>query len=270
MSRASNFSFHFRRPIRRKNYLAIASLSLVVLVLFWVMVSATRGGNQLIPTPLDTLRTAAEMFSSKEFFLSLAASVGRIAVAFGISALLAIPLGIAMSSYKALEAFFEPIIDFVRYVPIPAILPLFVLFTGIGETPKFLVLFFGTFFQLVLLVMDDADNVPPLYFDLARTLGARNFALIRDVLFPHLLPQLYDRLRVTLGWCWTYLIIAELIAAEHGVGHLIKEAQRFNGTEQMLVSCVALGIIGLVTDYLAKVFYRRLFPYTAKSRRYQS
>jgi NitT/TauT family transport system permease protein len=113
--------------------------------------------------------------------------------------------------------------------------------------------------------MDDADDVPAVFFDLARTLGAREPALIRHVLVPYLMPRIYDRLRVTLGWCWTYLVIAELVAVERGIGHVIKEAQRFNAASDLFVSCIVLGLIGLGTDYAAKSGYRRLFPYAAKS-----
>lgn len=188
-------------------------------------------------------------------------------MAFLFSALLAVPIGLLMSSFKFVEALLEPLVDFIRYVPVPALIPLFIIWGGIGETSKFLVLFFGTFFQLVLIIMDDADNVPRIYFDLARTLGASTPQLIRDVLVPYLLPQIYDRLRITLGWCWTYLIIAELIAVERGIGHTIKEAQRFNAADQMFVCFIVLGLIGLLTDFGAKVGYRFLFPYTVKAAR---
>jgi NitT/TauT family transport system permease protein len=208
-----------------------------------------------------------KMLQSREFFEDVLASSARIGVAFLISALLAIPIGLLMSSFKLVEAVIEPVVDFIRYVPVPALIPLFIIWGGIGETSKFLVLFFGTFFQLVLLIMDDADNVPRIYFDLARTLGASTPQLIRDVLVPYLLPQIYDRLRVTLGWCWTYLIIAELIAVERGIGHTIKEAQRFNAADQMFVCFIVLGIIGLSTDYAAKIGYRYLFPYATKAAR---
>jgi NitT/TauT family transport system permease protein len=205
------------------------------------------------------------MFRSGGFLQDVMASAGRILVAFVISALFAIPLGLLMSSFKLSEALFEPLIDFIRYVPVPSLGPIFILWTGIGESSKLLVLFFGTFFQLVLLVMDDADNVPGQFFDNARMLGASVFGLFRDILVPAILPQLYDRLRVTLGWCWTYLIIAELLAVDRGVGRTLKEARRFNAADQMFVCFLVLGMIGLMTDYIAKLGYQRLFPYAAKA-----
>ncbi|HEX7331526.1 MAG TPA: ABC transporter permease [Pyrinomonadaceae bacterium] len=258
--------FQFRRYVSRRRYLAGFIGSTVFFIVIWgIVASAQVFPPEFFPSPQGVAVAAAKMLSSREFIIDILSSAGRIALAFLMSALIAIPLGLLMSSFKFVEAIVEPIVDFVRYVPVPALLPLFIIWTGIGETSKFLVLFFGTFFQLVLLIMDDADNVPNIYFDLARTLGASSPQLIRDVLVPSVLPLMYDRLRVTLGWCWTYLIIAELIAVESGIGHTLKEAQRFNAADQMFVCLIVLGVIGLVTDYLAKVGYRFLFPYATKA-----
>lgn len=260
--------FKFRGSISRNRYVAFFLASLTLLFAVWFVLSRLGTVPQeFFPSPGKVTSTAIRMFQSREFIEDILASAGRILLAFLISALLAIPIGLMMSSFKFVEAMVEPLVDFVRYVPVPALIPIFIIWTGIGETSKFLVLFFGTFFQLVLLIMDDANNVPQLHFDLARTLGASTPQLIRDVLVPYLLPQTYDRLRVTLGWCWTYLIIAELIAVERGIGHTIKEAQRFNAADQMFVCFIVLGLIGLVTDYAAKLAYGRLFPYAIKSAR---
>ena len=266
MQKSRNRLFGFRKPIPSGWYLSIAVSSIVLLLVVWWILSAFEVFPSIFfPPPPRVLSTGVRMFSSQGFLIDVLASCARIGVAFLIAAVLAVPLGILMSSFKSVQGFVEPIVDFVRYVPVPALLPIFVLWTGIGESSKFLVLFFGTFFQLVLLIQDDADNVPAIYFDLARTMGASTSNLMRDVLVPYLLPQIYDRLRVTLGWCWTYLVIAELIAVQRGVGHAIKEAQRFNASDQLFVCFIVLGLIGLFTDFIAKFFYYRLFPYAAKS-----
>jgi NitT/TauT family transport system permease protein len=258
----------FRGVAGRPVYFAVAILSLVLLVAAWALiVKCAWLPSQFFPSPLDVAKEGLTMLSSPQFLKDIGYSAARIGVAFCISALIAIPLGITMSSFKAAEALIEPAVDFIRYVPVPALVPIFIIWAGIGEGSKFLVLFFGTFFQLVLLIMDDSDNVPSAYFELARTLGASTPQLFRDVLVPYLMPQIYDRLRITLGWCWTYLIIAELIAVDRGIGHAIKEAQRFGAADQMFVCFVVLGAIGLFTDYLAKVGYYRWFPYAARSLR---
>jgi NitT/TauT family transport system permease protein len=264
--RPKNALFSFREHIPRRRYLTLVGVSILLLVTLWGLISYLEIlPPAFFPSPYRVAVSAVTLFASRSLLVDIVASAGRIGLAFLVSALFAVPIGLLMSSFKPLEALLEPIVDFVRYVPVPALLPIFIIWAGIGEASKFLVLFFGTFFQLVLIIMDDADNVPRIYFDLARTMGASTPALIRDILVPFLLPQIYDRLRVTLGWCWTYLIIAELIAVDRGVGHAIKEAQRFNAADQMFVCFIALGLIGLLTDYTAKFAYRRLFPYAAKA-----
>jgi len=259
--------FGFRSPLSRTTYRLFGLGSLFCLVLLWTLIDQLRLlPSEFFPGPAGVLNAAVLMFGKQEFHLHVLASVGRIAVAFVISAIFAVPIGLLMSSFRPVRAMLEPIIDFVRYVPVPSLLPIFVLWTGIGETAKLLVLFFGTFFQLVLLVMDDADHVPRINFDIARTLGARNRDLIPDVLIPCLMPQIWDRLRITLGWCWTYLVIAELIAVDWGIGHAIKEAQRFNAANQLFVSFIVLGLIGLATDFGMNQAHRWLFPYSIKSQ----
>ena len=256
----------FRKPItKRVKKIAVVS-SLVIFFAIWFLAStSTTLGEKFLPGPTKVFETGWVMFTEQSFGLDVLASSSRIGFAFLMSAIIAIPLGLLMSIYRLIDEVIEPIVDFIRYVPVPALMPIFVLWSGIGEESKFLVLFFGTFFQLVLIVKDDADQVPQVFFDVARTLGASEWRVAKDVLMPYMLPLLYDRLRVTLGWCWTYLVIAELIAVQRGIGHALKEAQRFSAADQMFVCFIVLGAIGLITDYAAKSLYKKLFPYTVKS-----
>jgi NitT/TauT family transport system permease protein len=257
----------FRASISRRAHAAFVVAGLSLLFGGWVFIERYELlPHDFFPGPADVFHAAVTMFGKERFHLHVLASVARVGTAFLVSAILAIPLGLLMSSFRPIRGVFEPLVEFVRYVPVPSLVPIFVLWTGVDETTKFLVLFFGTFFQLVLLVMDDADHVPQIYFDIARTLGASTRQLVRDVLVPYLRPQIYDNLRVTLGWCWTYLVIAELVAVDWGMGRTIKEAQRFNAADQLFVCFIVLGFIGLVTDALMARGHRRLFPYSVKSR----
>lgn len=214
-----------------------------------------------LPTPSAITQTLWRLFTEHALLADIWISVFRVMVAFFLSAILAIPIGILMSAFHPLAAVLEPHIDFVRYLPVPALVPLMILWVGIGETSKILLLFIGTFFQLVLLVMDDANNIRKEYFDLASTLGAPPEALVTRVLFPAILPAVYDDLRVTLGWCWTYLLIAEIVAAKTGIGHLIQEAQRFARPEIVISGVIVIGLIGIVTDLLFKLGGKLFFRY---------
>src|SRR6185436_7755419 len=134
------------------------------------------------------------------------------------AALMAIPFGILMGSFKIFEAFFEPIVDFVRYLPVSAMIPLLILYIGLGIEEKVAVIFIGTFFQLILLVADVAAHVPKDLLDSAYTLGTSRLRVVTHVLVPATLPGVMDNLRITIGWSWTYLVVAELVAAERGLG----------------------------------------------------
>jgi NitT/TauT family transport system permease protein len=174
---------------------------------------------------------------------------------------MAIPIGMLMSSYRPIGAALEPIIDFIRYLPVPALVPLSIIWFGVGENTKIFLLWLGTFFQLVLLVADDMRRVPNEYFEIARTVGANQRQLLTDVAFRAMLPNLVDNLRITLGWCWTYLIIAEIVAADSGIGFVIWTARRYMKTPEVMAGVVAIGIIGLVTDQLLRLLHRRAFRY---------
>jgi NitT/TauT family transport system permease protein len=257
--------FSFRRPLRRGRYFIFSNLSFLIVIVFWSILSY--GGiidPFFLPSPSTVLKTIYELAISHNLWTDIGASIFRVLVAFIISAILAIPLGILMSSFKVIEALAEPHIDFIRYLPVPALVPLTILWIGIGEGSKILLLFIGTFFQLVLLVMDDANNVHEEYFELAYTLGADTKDVIRRVLIPAISPSVYDDLRITLGWCWTYLLIGEIVAARTGLGHLIQEAQRFAKPQVVMAGVLIIGVIGLISDYAFKIGYRFFFPYKVK------
>ena len=165
-----------------------------------------------------------------------------------------------MSSYRAIGAFTEPLIDFIRYLPVPALVPLTLIWLGIGEGSKIALLWIGTFFQLVLLVADDARRVPKEFIETGRTLGAGDRALMTDVLVPAMLPNMVDSLRITLGWCWTYLIVAEIVASNSGIGYELWTARRYGKTPEVFAGILTIGIIGLVSDQAIRVPASALVP----------
>jgi NitT/TauT family transport system permease protein len=178
---------------------------------------------------------------------------------------MAIPLGILMGSIPSVGRALEPTIDFIRYLPVPALVPLSIIWFGVGEETKIFLLWLGTFFQLVLLVADDVRRVPHEYPEIAATLGASRSQSLKDVVFPAMLPTLVDNLRITLGWCWSYVIVAEIVAADSGLGFVIWQARRFLKTPEVMAGVVAIGIIGLATDQLLRMLHRRWFAYLGRA-----
>lgn len=254
--------FVFRGRASPMVELAVGVIAAALVVAAWE--AAARSGliaPQFLPSPSRVLAALWTMLTQQNLIWHVAVSTARVWVAFLLAAAMAIPIGIVMSSYRIVGAALEPMIDFIRYLPVPALVPLSIIWFGIGEETKIFLLWLGTFFQLVLLVADDARRVPHEYVEIARTLGGSSRAVLTDVVFRAMGPTLVDNLRITLGWCWTYLILAEIIAADSGLGYVIWSARRFVKTPEVMAGVVVIGIIGLVTDQILRAFHRRLFRY---------
>src|SRR4051812_12171487 len=211
--------------------------------------------------PLYTLTTGVTLFREFGFIRDVGITVFRVVGGFVLAALVAVPLGIAMGAFKLVEAFFEPFFSFARYLPASAFIPLLILWAGVGEAQKLAVIFIGSVFQLVIMVAVIAGSTRMDLVEAAYTLGSRPLSILRRVVIPAAAPQVAETLRLVLGWAWTYVIVAELIGASSGIGHMIMDSQRLLDTGQMIFGIVTIGVIGLVTDLLFKLANRRLFPW---------
>jgi NitT/TauT family transport system permease protein len=259
-------AFAFRGSLSRRANLSVSLGSSVVVLLAWQVASwCGLLDPTFLPSPIAIAVTLWQMTVAGEIIGNALISLGRILAAFALSAVMAIPIGMLMSSYRPINAALEPIIDFIRYLPTPALVPISIIWFGIGEETKIFLLWLGTFFQLVLLVVDDANRVPHEYVEIARTLGARPWQILIDIAWRSMLPSLVDNLRITLGWCWTYLIIAEIVAADSGLGYVIWTARRYMETDQVMAGVFVIGLIGLCSDQALRALHRRLFRYLRSS-----
>jgi len=257
--------FAFRAGLPRRIELMLGIFGLAVFLLLWqVVASAGVIRPEFLPAPGAVVVAFVRLFVDQDFVTDIAISVGRVWFAFLLSVIVALPLGLLMSAYRAIGAAVEPFVDFVRYLPVPALVPLLIIWFGVGEASKIAVLWMGTFFQLVLLIADDSKRVPVEYVETGLTLGASNGQIMRDIVVPAALPNIVDNLRITLGWCWTYLIIAEIVASNSGVGHVIWSLRRFVKTPEVMAGIVTIGIIGLITDQAFRFAHRRWFKYLSR------
>lgn len=243
----------------------IGVASTLTLLVAWEVVS--RAGivsPRFLPAPSVVLSTLWSMIFERDLLYHAGVSTLRVWTAFGIAAAMAIPLGILMGSFRWVGLALEPIVDFIRYLPVPALVPLAIIWFGVGEVTKIFLLWLGTFFQLLLLVADDVRRVPQEYHETAMTVGAPGWRRLTDVSLPAMLPTLVDNMRITLGWCWTYLVIAEIVAANSGLGFVIWQARRFFQTPEVMAGVVTIGIIGLATDQLLRAGHRRWFGYLTR------
>ncbi len=260
--RTRNQFFAFRGTLSKRAQFITAVSASVFVIAAWEISTRLGWVNSLFfPPPSVTVETLWTMITQKHLLWNAGISTLRVWVAFTIAVVMAVPIGIAMSSFRGVGAALEPIVDFIRYLPVPALVPLTIIWFGIGETTKIFLLWLGTFFQLVLLVADDMRRVPQEYVEISYTVGARPMQMLTDVAFRAMLPSLFDNLRITLGWCWTYLIIAEIVAADNGLGFVIWAARRYMNTSEVMAGVVTIGLIGLLTDQILRLIHKRMFRY---------
>ena len=245
----------------RGSALLFAAVGISGLVAIW-QIAASLGLAQdgFLPSPFTVAATAWALLASGDFWVDLEASMLRVVVAFLLSAALAIPLAFLAGTSERVSQAVMPLVGFFRYTPVAAFVPLCILWVGIGEAEKIAVIFIGTFFQLVVMLTDSVRAVPRAYYDVARTLGGSPWQVIRDVSLPASASGMFDSLRVGFGWAWSYVVLAELVAASSGVGYRLVEAQRYMRTTEVFAGILLVGFVGLLLDlslgYVKPLFFR--------------
>ena len=254
-------------PVAPGARIALGVAFFVVFTLLWSAVTFSGWvGKTFLADPWTMVKSGWTLLVEMGFAKDIAMTVWRVVGGFVVAALLALPLGVAMGTYKPVEAFFEPFVSFARYLPASAFIPLLILWAGIGETQKLAVIFIGSFFQLTLMIAVAVSNTRRDLVEAAYTLGVDDRGLIRRVLIPGAAPEIAEILRMVLGWAWTYVIVAELIGADSGIGHMITDSQALLATDQIIFGIIVIGLIGLASDLLFKAANRRLFPWAQLGR----
>lgn len=222
--------------------------------------------RELVPTASQVGKTLGELFAEKDFAADVGASLRRIALSFAIATAIAWPLGIAMGAFPAVEAFFNPLVSPLRYLPAPSFVPLLLALLGTGDEQKIALLVIGVVWFLVSLLMDDTKRVPRELLEASRTLGAGRFGAIRHVVIPAAMPFFLDTMRQMLAVSWTYLVIAEIVAATDGIGSVMMRARRLVRMDVILGCILTIGALGLVSDLLLRGLRRAAFPYLRPAR----
>ena len=241
-------------------------LGLGFFVLFFAVWGFFTLGGFVSPTflasPVTMAREGWMLFTQFNFIHDIGMTVWRVFGGFALAAVIAVPLGIAMGAHKGLEAFLEPFVSFCRYLPASAFIPLLILWVGIGEAQKLTVIFIGCFFQLTLMITMIVSATRRDLIEAAYTLGCKDTAAIRRVVLPGAAPEIAEALRQVLGLGWTYIIVAELIGASSGIGHMITDSQALMATDHIIAGIVVIGLVGLVSDLMFKWVNQRLFAWS--------
>ncbi|TPM40938.1 ABC transporter permease [Mesorhizobium sp. B2-3-4] len=247
-------------PIARSRFLMIAVAVFVGLGLAWWAATGFGWVKPIfLPSPGSVAAQIGKLVADGTLWLDLKASIYRISIGFLIASVLSIPIGVLIGSFRSWEAAIEPLVDFIRYMPVVAFVPLSILWAGTGDTQKFLIIFIGTFFQQVLMIMDNVKRVPADFIGLGRTLGLPDRKILTRIVVPSALPGIWDTLRISLGWAWTWLVLAELVAATSGLGYRITVSQRYFQTNTIIGYILLLGMLGLITDQVMKALEKVLF-----------
>jgi NitT/TauT family transport system permease protein len=251
--------------ISSRSFVSIAAITfLVALGLWWLAADEGWQPPLFLPSPTSVWHTLEAQWNNGQLASDTGVSVYRITIGFLIASAVAIPIGVLMGTYRFWEAALEPLIDFIRYIPVIAFVPLTILWSGVGDTQKFVVIWIGTFFQQVLLIMDNTKRVPIDFVDIGRTLGLKDRKILKRIIIRSAAPGIWDSLRVSLGWAYTWLVVAELVAATSGLGYRITVGQRYLETNLIFAYMIVLGVIGLVLDQLMRGIGRLLFRYETR------
>jgi NitT/TauT family transport system permease protein len=254
--------FALRGELSRRGYLSISAAVFAAIALLWGLLAYTGLVSPLfLPTPSQVLGAAVELAQNGELGRDLWASNLRIWSGFLLASAVSIPCGLLVGNIRFFEAMIEPLLGFFRYLPVPAFIPLLILYTGIDEAPKLLVIFISAVVQMVLMIADATKQTSSELLRAALALGASQKELFTRVIWPSSLPKIVDVLRMNLGWAWTYLVVAEMVAASEGLGYRILKAQRFLRVDVIFFYLLVIGVLGVFTDQLFRAVQRRSFPW---------
>ncbi|MCP5072730.1 MAG: ABC transporter permease [Rhodobacteraceae bacterium] len=215
----------------------------------------------LLPGPGKVLSALYVLFAENDFLTDVAVSVGRVLFSFLLASLVAVPLGILMGSFRSVEAFFNPLVSAWRYLPAPSFIPLLLMWLGAGESQKLALLIIGVIWFLITLIMDHTKSVQADLIHTAVTLGGNRRQVLWTVVVPAALPGIVVAMRQMLAVSWTYLVIAEIVAANSGIGAMMMRAKRFIHVDQIMAGILVIGVLGLLFDFLLRQLHRKAFPY---------
>ena len=260
MAHKKSSLFALRQPLPRTTATVLGLLAPLLVVAVWCVL--TYGGitkPDFLPSPTETLRGTLQLFLQYDLWGSILISTKRIVLAFLIASAVALPLGVLMGAFEPINRFFEPIAAPLRYMPISAFIPLTILWFGIGETQKIAFLFLGVFVYLLPVVISAIRAVPEELVQTARTLGATKGQVVRTVLLPAALPEIFDSFRVMNAIAWTYVILAEAVNPEHGLGYMVELARTHQKASWSFAGLLVIGGIGLLTDFFIRLLSSMLF-----------
>ncbi|MBC3956713.1 taurine ABC transporter permease TauC [Pseudomonas triticifolii] len=257
-------------PVRKQRlFLSTRAISvattLVLLTLWWAVTAAEWIEPLFLPPPSDVLEKAwlllTQGYMDSTLWQHLGASLQRIGLGLGAAILTAIPVGIAIGHNRVAQGILDPLIEFYRPIPPLAYLPLIVIWFGIGEFSKVLLIYLAIFAPIAIATATGVRTVDPAKVCAAQSLGATRWQLIRHVILPSALPDILTGVRIGLGVGWSTLVAAELIAATSGLGFMVQSAAQFLVTDVVVLGILVIAIIAFAMELSLRALQRRLMPW---------
>jgi NitT/TauT family transport system permease protein len=234
--------------------------SLALFIALWDFISRLEPENiNKIPGPGQTFMAAGRLLASGKLLMEAGISCLRVFIGFTAASIVGVGIGLLAGSFLLANRLIVPVTSFLRYIPPTAFISLLIVYFGIGEMYKYAVIFFGVIFFIIQMVIDAVEDLDRRYMEMALTSGYRNWRIFREVVMPASWPRVWDVLRINLGASWTFLVAAELIGSETGLGHFIAVSQRYLRIDELYVGILTFGVIGIVTDRGLERLSRRMF-----------
>ena len=256
----SSFTFFSKGKLNRWQNVLIWLGSFLLFLAFWDILSRLEPeGINKIPSPEQTLVAALRLVASGKLLEEAWISCFRVLVGFTAASIVGVALGLLAGSFLLANRLIIPVNSFLRYIPPTAFISLLIVYFGIGESYKYAVIFLGVIFFIIQMVVDVVEDIDKRYFEMALTSGYGNLHIFKEVVMPASWPRIVDVLRINLSASWTFLVAAELIGAEKGLGHLIAVSQRYLRIDELYVGILTFGLIGIVTDRAIDIISRSVF-----------
>lgn len=243
-----------------------AVLPFLFLLAFWSVLRMTGLINPtLLPSPAEVAQTMWIHLTDGDFAINVYMSVQRVVLGLLLGMLLAVPVGFMIGWYKPVRRFVDPLINFFRALPPIALIPLAIVYLGIGEIAKVAILFYASFFAAVIVMYEGMIQISPVYIRVARTLGATDFEIFSKVMLPMTVPHMLTALRVALGVAWATLVASELVAAQQGLGAMIQNASAFFDLRTIYLGIISIGALALLMDIALRRISNRLVSWQDKT-----